>query len=316
MSALNTKYRPTGFDDVLGQEHVITSLRRVVDGARAHTFLFVGPAGTGKTTLARILANMFAGGKATAANLDEVAAADNTGVSDMRDIIKRSMFKAVGASPIKAIILDEAHRLSANAWDALLKPIEEPPKHVYWMLCTTNLSKVPTTIQTRCLRYELKPVSEELLAELLVKVADAEGFDTPDVVLEAIAETAAGSPRQALVFLEACAYAKSAADAQVMMRSAGKSKEVIDLCRWLVGSQGKSWNEAIKYVKALEGNDAESIRISVVNYLSAVLMNTKSEAKAVPLLRLLEIFEGPYNASDKLAPLLLALGLALNLNGG
>lgn len=314
MSSLHTKYRPGTFADVIGQDHVITSLERVVAAKRNRSFYFVGPAGTGKTTLARILANSFAGGKATAANIDEVPAADNTGVDDMRALIKRSLFKAVGASPIKAIILDEAHRLSAAAWDVLLKPTEEPPKHVYWMICTTNEGKIPQTIKTRFLRYELKPVPEELLAELLVKVADAEGLDTPDEVLEAIAEAAGGSPRQALVFLEACAHAKTAGEARVMMRSAGQSKEVIDLCRWLVSGRGQSWLEAVKYVKALEGNDAESIRIAVVNYLSAVLMNTKSNKQALPLLRLLSAFEGPYNTSDRLAPLLNSLGLALNLD--
>ncbi len=314
MSSLHTKYRPGSFDEVLGQDHVTSSLKQVIADKRSRSFYFVGPSGCGKTTLARILANQFAGGQATAANIIEVAAADNTGVEDMRELIKRSLFKAVGKSPIKAIILDEAHRLSGNAWDVLLKPTEEPPKHVYWMICTTDERKIPVTIKNRFLRYALKPVPEELLLELLVRVADAEGFTTPDEVLEAVAEAAGGSPRQALIFLEACARAKTAAAARETMRSAGQSKEVIDLCRWLLSGRGQTWGDAVKLVKGLEGNDAEGIRIAVVNYLSAVLMGTKSNKQALPLLRLLSCFEGPYNTSDRLAPLLNSIGLALNMD--
>lgn len=313
-NSLHTKYRPTEFDDVIGQQHVTDSLKKVVADKRARSFYFVGPAGTGKTTLARILANAFANGKATPANIDEVPAADNTGADDMRALVKRSLYKAIGPSPIKAIILDEAHRLSANAWDVLLKPTEEPPAHVYWMICTTNEGKIPQTIKTRFLRYELKLVPEELLAELLVRVADAEGLDTPDVVLEAIAESSGGSPRQALVFLEACAHLKTLNEARMVLRSGASSKEVVDLCRWLVSGRGQTWPEAVKYVKALEGTDAEGIRIAIVNYLSAVLMNAKSNKHALPLLRLLSCFEGPYSTSDRLAPLLNSLGLALNLD--
>lgn len=313
-TSLTTKYRPARFSDVIGQDHVIKSLQKVVADRRARSFYFVGPAGTGKTSLARILVNEFAGGQATAANVEEVAVANNTGVDDMREVIRRSMHRAIGASPVKAIILDEAHRLSGNAWDILLKPTEEPPSHVFWMICTTNEGKIPTTIKTRFLRYELKPVNELQLAELLIKVADAEGLPTPDEVIEAIAEAATGSPRQALTFLEACAYCKTAAEARVSMRSAGQSKEVIDLCRWLVTGQAFTWTEATKFIKSLEGTDAESIRIAVVQYLSAVLMNTKSDKKAASLLRLMSAFDGPYSNSDRLAPLMNSLGLALGLD--
>jgi DNA polymerase III delta prime subunit len=312
--SFHTKYRPTSFDEVIGQPHVISSLKKAVKGASAKTFLFSGPAGTGKTTLARILANSFAGGEATAANIEEVAAADRTGVDEMRQLAIRAQNRAIGPSPIKTIILDECHRLTGNAWDALLKPIEEPPKHVYWVFCTTNPGKVPKTILTRCLRYELKPVSEELIYELLLKVAENEQLETPEEVLEAVAEAAGGSPRQALVFIAAVGACKTAGEAQAIMRSAGQSREVADLCKWLMGGRGLGWAEALKYVKALEGAEAESTRIAVVNYLSAVLMNTNGNDRARQLLGILEPFLGSYDTSDRMAPLLRSIGLALNLD--
>jgi DNA polymerase III gamma/tau subunit len=314
MTSLPVKYRPAAFKDVVGQDQAINSLKKVVKDGRAKSFIFTGPSGTGKTTLARILANSFSNGAATLANVEEIDAATNSGADDMRAVINRSFYRAVGGSPTKAIIIDEAHRLSAAAWTILLKPIEEPPNHVYWMLCTTEAGKIPKTIQTRCLRYDLKPVKEELILELLIRIVENEGFEIGDEIIEACAEAAAGSPRQAIIFLEGCLHCKTVAEAQAIMRSAGQNREVVDLCRWLIGGRGHTWAEAVKHVQSLDGVDAEGARITIVNYLAAVLMNTKGDVKARELLAILEPFLAAYNPSDRMAPLLHSLGLALNLD--
>jgi DNA polymerase-3 subunit gamma/tau len=313
-NSLHTRYRPLSFDEVLGQDNTVASLKQAIKGNRAHSYIFTGPSGTGKTTLARILANEFAGGQATVANIEEIDAATNSGADNMRDIISRSHYRAIGSSPIKSIIIDEAHRLSAAAWTILLKPIEEPPKHVYWMLCTTEPGRIPKTIQTRCLKYDLKPVGEELIYELLQAVAETEGFETTDEIIAAIAEDAGGSPRQALVWLEACIHAKSAQEARQIIRSATQSREAVDLARWLLGGRGQTWAEAVKLVKALEGTDPESVRIMLMNYFGNVLLNTTGDDKARQVLALIEPFRASYNASDRMTPLLYSIAMAINLD--
>lgn len=316
MSSLHTKYRPASFDQVLGQAPVIKSLKQVVKDKRAHTFIFSGPSGTGKTTLARILANTFAGGAGTVANIEEFDAATNSGADAVRAVVGRTLYRAIGKSPIKTVIMDEAHRLSSAAWTTLLKPIEEPPPHVYWMFCTTDAAKIPKTIQTRCLRYELKEVPERDILELLITVADAEKIGVSDEVIETIAENCGGSPRQALVYLEACIYCETASEAQQVMRSAGQSREIIDLCRFLTAGRGLTWGAAVKIINSLEGVEAESCRIVIVNYIASALLKTNDGKRAAALLSVLECFKQPYNPSDKMAPLLYSVGLALGLDGG
>ena len=314
MTSLHTSYRPKTLDDVIGQDTVVKGLKRVAKEGRAHVFLFTSPLpGVGKTSLARILANTFSGGQATQANIKEVSAANDTGVDAMREIIRYTMTRAIGESPVKFVILDECHRLSGQAWDVLLKPIEEPPQHVYWALCSTNPGKIPKTIISRCLRYDLKPVSEDDIAELLIKVIEAEKLDVNDDVLEAIVEEAGGSPRQALVFLELCSFCETASEARAAMRSAAQSREAIDLCKFLVNGQRGGWAEAMKLIKAMGDVEAEGIRITICNYLSAVAMGSKSSDKAKNTLLMLEPFLRQYNSSDKMAPLLMSLSIAMRV---
>ena len=313
MDSLWTKYRPKTFDDVLGQDAVVRSLKKVLKDARAHAFVFSGPSGTGKTTLARILAMSFAAG-GSSINIIEVNGASTSGKDEARELVAKSQYRAIGGSPVKFIIIDEAHRLTSAAWESLLKPVEEPPKHVYYAFCTTEISKIPKTIITRCTRYDLKPVKEELIFDLLCSVCNGEEIETTDEILELIAENSNGSPRQALVYLEECHSVKNISEARELMRASGQNKEVIDLARWLVAGKGHTWATAMKFVHDLEGQDAESIRIILQNYFAAVLIKTKNDKVAAHLLGLVDAFRTPYLQSDKLAPLLYSLGLAIRID--
>lgn len=314
MTSLHTLYRPKTFKEVLGQPNTVKALEGALKGKRAHAYVLTGPSGTGKTTLARIAADYLCGGQANPSNLVEIDAASHTGIDAMREVASRTHYRAVGGADTKIVIVDECHRLSGAAWASLLKIIEEPPSHVYWFFLTTEPGKIPKTILTRCLRFDLKPVNETTILELIFKVVAAEDLDLHNEVLEAIAESAEGSPRQALVLLEQCRYCETAAEVRAASRSAGQSKETIDLARWLLKGRGQTWAEAMKLVKGLEGTEAESIRIVVLAYMTTVLMGIKNDKEAVRVLGLVECFSAPYQTSDRFAPLMMSIGMAMGLD--
>ena len=299
------KYRPNRWKDVWGQDAVVDSLEAALKAkTRQHSYILTGPSGTGKTTLARIAAAELG---VLAANLIEIDAASNTGIDDMRAVLGPLRYKGFGDNPNKAVVIDEAHRLSKQAWDSLLKTVEEPPEHVFFFFCTTESGKIPKAIETRCSAYNLRPVKYEDIMDLLEYVAKKEGLGVSQRVISLVAQTCGGSPRQALVMLAQVQDCEEVEDAERILETSLEQKEVIDLARDLV--QGKlTWEKLTTTLKAMPEQPAETIRIILVAYLTTCLMGSKTDKGTLRLLAMLDSFSKPYPATDKLAPLLLSFG--------
>lgn len=305
----HTKYRPQELKDVIGQDPVVASLSKTLTGrAVPHAFLFTGPSGCGKTTLARII------GTELDCEVIEVDAATNTGIDSMREILDSLRYAAFGNKKNRMVIIDECHSLSKAAWQSMLKAIEEPPEHVYFSLCTTESSKVPATIVTRCASYQLVSVRRADLFDLLNMVCRAEKIDPPDDIVRAAVEYADGSPRKALMGLSMVHDLDSLDEAQEVLSQHVSDREVIELCRLLI-DRSLTWEKAMKVIAGLKDENPESIRLVIVNYVTSVLLNSKSK-EAPRLLDVLGQFQQPCNSSEKFAPIVLAIGNLLFPSGG
>jgi DNA polymerase III gamma/tau subunit len=299
------KHRPTRLEDVVGNDDVIVAIEAAVLAKnRQHTYFFFGPSGTGKTTLARIVAKRFG---CEPANIVEVDAASTSGIDDMRLLTSTLRYSGFGDSPNKAYIVDECHGLSKQAWDSLLKSTEEPPPHAFFFFCSTNPSKIPATMLTRGSAYSLQPVRFDSLMDLLERVDLLEGLGSPGWVLEAAARASQGSPRAALVSLAMIQGARDEDEAAAILAGQGETREVIDLCRAMVKGSLR-WSDVQANLRPLADLGAEGIRIQVTLYLAACLMGAKGDRDVPRLLDMLNAFSAPCNQTDKLAPILLAFG--------
>jgi DNA polymerase III subunit gamma/tau len=227
VTALYRKYRPQTFDDVVGQEAVVRTLTNAITAGKVRqAYLFAGPRGTGKTSLARILAKCVNCAKGPTPHPDntcescvaisngmsldviEMDAASQRGIDDIRDIRERVVLQPVQGQ-MKVYILDEAHQLTDAAWNALLKLIEEPPPHLLFVFCTTELQKVLPTVRSRCQTFVFQRPRLPALLRKLRRIADAEGIDVPDAALALIARGGRGAYRDAESTLDQLASATS-----------------------------------------------------------------------------------------------------------
>lgn len=298
---LHTVHRPKTFAEVIGQDAVVKSLKTTIKQGSCRAFLFFGPSGTGKTTLARIVAKQLG---STEQDVQEINAAKFTGVEDMRALTSSVEYRPFGEDAFKSIILDEVHMISRASWNSILKYIEEPPPWVGWFLCTTELNKVPETIKTRCARYEMKPVSRQLLFELVSKTAKLEKFKISDGILELCANEANGSPRQALVNLGICSGAHDRKEAAELLKSAAEGSKAFELAQALL--QGNSWPVIQRILTDLKDENAESVRQVVRDYITKAILGTDREDRAGPACEILDAFSTPFPSGDGISPVLLA----------
>ena len=220
--ALYRKFRPRTFDEVKGQEHITKTLRnQVITGRLQHAYLFCGTRGTGKTSVAKILAravnceNLTDGNPcgacescrriqdAISMNVIEIDAASNNGVDNIREIIEEVQYRPTDGR-YKVYIIDEVHMLSGGAFNALLKTLEEPPSYVIFILATTEAAKIPVTILSRCQRYDFRRIDTDTITNRMAELLSMEGAEAEDRALRFIARAADGSMRDALSLLDRC----------------------------------------------------------------------------------------------------------------
>ena len=292
MAALYRKYRPQDFDEVVGQEGVVRTLTNAIShGQIRQAYLFAGPRGTGKTSLARILAKALNCEQGPTSKPDktchacrtiaegnsldvvEMDAASQRGIDDVREIRERVVLQPVEGR-YKVYILDEAHQLTDAAFNALLKLIEEPPPHLVFIFCTTDLSKMLATVRSRCQTFSFsRPRLAELVA-LLRRVADGEGIEAPDAALSLIARAARGSYRDAISTLDQLAAATEkdvSVQAVLQLLGAVEEEALFRLCDLIVDRDTAG---ALTFVEELseQGQDLGRLVTDLLEHLRHLLL--------------------------------------------
>lgn len=299
--ALYRKYRPTGWDEVIGQDHVVQTLKHAIAKDRVgHAYLFAGPRGTGKTTLARILAkavNCLASDpssrpcnecehcKAVNENrfldLIEMDAASNTGVDDVRELRDK-----IGFSPsqgrFKVYIIDEVHMLSTPAFNALLKTLEEPPPHAMFVLATTEIHKIPATVLSRCQRHEFRRVAVSEIVSNLRTIVGREGWEADDDALVLIARQATGSIRDAQSLLDQLAStdSKITLDLAQPVLGTATSQAVLDMLDAVLAGDSAAALETLRTTLD-SGADPRTLARQIIEYLRGLLLIRMANADRV-----------------------------------
>ncbi len=273
MTELYKVHRPKDLDDVVGQSQAISILKPMVENDEIpHALLFTGPSGVGKTTIARILRKHL---KCHPQEFQEFNIADIRGIENIRDIRKRMNLRPMNGKA-KVYLLDECQKMTSDAQNALLKMLEDTPKHIWFFLCTTDPQKLIKTIRTRCTEIALKPIGDNDLHDLIYKVAkreieeDGDWIITDDVVAK-IVTNSEGSARKALVLLGSIIRLKSEEDMLEAIEKSTQESQTINLCRLLLNPRSR-WPEVAKLLKELEGEDAEGLRHMTLRYMRSVLL--------------------------------------------
>lgn len=298
---LYRKYRPRSFDDVYGQDHVTTTLRNELRMNRVHhAYLFTGSRGTGKTTCAKILSKAVncldirdgdpCGECANCRGIDsgeildvvEMDAASNRGIDDIRAIIDEVAF-APARAKYRVYIIDEVHMLSRDAWNALLKTLEEPPAHVVFILATTEVNKIPETILSRCQRFDFHRISPADISERLMEISAKEGVSLSDEAALLIAVIADGAMRDAISLLDRCIGISTEITAETVRSAAGLAAQghIFELANCTIN---KNVKKALELIDSLyqDSKDMTSLCEELQSHFrSLMLIKTVSDPRAL-----------------------------------
>ena len=330
MESLYRKYRPLTFDSVVGQQHIVSTLEHAItEGRLSHAYLFCGPRGTGKTTMARILAKALLCRNAEAARAEgasgclpdgtceeceliaegnhpdvyELDAASRTGVDNVREEIINSVNFAPVRGKYKIYIIDEVHMLTTAAFNALLKTLEEPPAHVIFVLCTTDPQKILETILSRCQRFDFHRIGNEDIEYRLAYVCEQEGFDYDDEALAIVARHAKGGMRDALSTLEQLSVfgngSVHADDARSLLGEV--SDQILGEFSRAIADRDVAELYGLIRVQVEEGNDLLELTRDLVAHVRDVYVACVAGARA-------ELFEGGSEQAEALAAEAAAFG--------
>lgn len=330
MESLYRKYRPLTFDSVVGQQHIVSTLEHAItEGRLSHAYLFCGPRGTGKTTMARILAKALLCRNAEAARAEdasgcmpdgtceeceliaegnhpdvyELDAASRTGVDNVREEIINSVNFAPVRGKYKIYIIDEVHMLTTAAFNALLKTLEEPPAHVIFVLCTTDPQKILETILSRCQRFDFHRIGNEDIERRLAYVCEQEGFDYDDEALAIVARHAKGGMRDALSTLEQLSVfgngSVHADDARSLLGEV--SDQILGEFSRAIADRDVAELYGLIRAQVEEGNDLLELTRDLVAHVRDVYVACVAGARA-------ELFEGGSEQAEALAAEAAAFG--------
>ena len=330
MESLYRKYRPLTFDSVVGQQHIVSTLEHAItEGRLSHAYLFCGPRGTGKTTMARILAKALLCRNAEAARAEgasgcmpdgtceeceliaegnhpdvyELDAASRTGVDNVREEIINSVNFAPVRGKYKIYIIDEVHMLTTAAFNALLKTLEEPPAHVIFVLCTTDPQKILETILSRCQRFDFHRIGNEDIEHRLAYVCEQEGFDYDDEALAIVARHAKGGMRDALSTLEQLSVFGNgtvhADDARSLLGEV--SDQILGEFSRAIADRDVAELYGLIRAQVEEGNDLLELTRDLVSHVRDVYVACVAGARA-------ELFEGGSEQAETLAAEAAAFG--------
>lgn len=330
MESLYRKYRPLTFDSVVGQQHIVSTLEHAItEGRLSHAYLFCGPRGTGKTTMARILAKALLCRNAEAARAEgasvcmpdgtceeceliaegnhpdvyELDAASRTGVDNVREEIINSVNFAPVRGKYKIYIIDEVHMLTTAAFNALLKTLEEPPAHVIFVLCTTDPQKILETILSRCQRFDFHRIGNEDIERRLAYVCEQEGFDYDDEALAIVARHAKGGMRDALSTLEQLSVfgngSVHADDARSLLGEV--SDQILGEFARAIADRDVAELYGLIRAQVEEGNDLLELTRDLVAHVRDVYVACVAGARA-------ELFEGGAEQAEALAAEAAAFG--------